>query len=48
MRFHIVVIKIWYELAEIEFVKKKFPNFYLCVISLLSTLHVQYKAFYDR
>ena len=47
MRFHIVVIKIWSELAEIEFAKKKFQIFYLCVFSLLSTLHVPYKAFYD-
>ena len=48
MRFHIVVIKIWYELAEIEFAKKSFQFFYLCVVSLLSTLHVPYKAFYER
>ena len=47
MRFHIVVIKIWSELAEIKFAKKKFQFFYLCVFSLLSTLHVPYKAFYD-
>ena len=47
MRFHIVVIKIRSELAEIEFVKKKFQIFYLCVLSLLSTLHAPYKTFYD-
>ena len=48
MRFYIVVIKIWSEFAEIKFVIKKFQNFYLCVVSLLSTLHVPYKAFYER
>ena len=48
MRFHIVVIEIRSELAEIEFAKKKFQFFfYLCVLSLLSTLHAPYKAFYD-
>ena len=47
MRFHIVVIKIRSELAEIEFAKKKFQIFYLCVLSLLSTLRVLYNAFYD-
>ena len=48
MRFHIVVIKIRSELAEIEFAKKKFRIFYLCVLSLLSTLHVPYKALYEK
>ena len=47
MRFHIVVIKIRSELAEIEFEKKSLQFFNLCVVSLLSTLHVPYKAFYD-
>ena len=34
MRFHIVVIKIWYEFAEIEFAKKSFQFFHLWVAFL--------------
>ena len=34
MLFHIVVIKIRWELAEIEFAKKKFPIFHLWVAFL--------------
>ena len=50
MRFYIVVIKIWSELAEIDFAKKKFPIFLLVCgfITVVSTLHVPYETFYEK